>query len=90
MSGTIKGTIPALEAFRQECEQFEANMKKSMTRLQNVILSARSGWKDGGFDNIQRMAANVGHGVGEIEKTVTAKVIPFVDKQIEWFRSQPR
>lgn len=90
MLGTTIGTEPALIAFRQECEQFEANMKKSMTRLQNAILSARSGWKDGGFDNIQRMVANVGHGVVEIEKTVTAKVIPFVDKQIEWFRSQPR
>lgn len=89
MLGTTVGTLPALNAFRQECGQFEANMKKSMTRLENAILSARSGWKDGGFDNIQRMVVNVKHGVGEIEKTVTSKVIPFVDEQIRWIGSKP-
>ena len=89
MLGTTVGTLPALNAFRRECDQFEANMKKSMTRLQNAILSARSGWRDGGFDNIQRMVVNVGYGVGEIEKTVTSKVIPFVDEQIKWVGGKP-
>ena len=89
MLGTIKGTIPALNAFRRECDQFEANLKKSMTRLESAILSARSGWRDGGFDSIQRMVANVRHGVGEIEKTVASKVIPFVDEQIRLFESKP-
>lgn len=89
MLGTTIGTEPALIAFRQECEQFEANMKKSMTRLQNAILSARSGWKDGGFDKVQRMVVNVRNGVDEIEKTVTSKVIPFVDEQIRWIESKP-
>ena len=89
MLGTTIGTIPALNAFRRECDLFEANMKKSMTRLESAILSARSGWRDGGFDNIQRMVVNVRHGVGEIEKTVTSKVIPFVDEQIKWIGSKP-
>ena len=89
MLGTTVGTLPALNAFRRECDQFEANMKKSMARLENAILSARSGWKDGGFDKIQRMVVNVRNGVGETEKTVESKVIPFVDAQIDHFRSYP-
>ena len=71
MLGTTVGTMPALNAFRQECGQFEANMKKSMTRLENAILSARSGWKDGGFDKVQRMVVNVRNGVGEIDNIVS-------------------
>ena len=89
MLGTTIGTESALIAFRRECDQFEANMKKSMTRLQNAIFSARSGWKDGGFDKIQRMVVNVKSGVGEIEKTITSKVIPFVDEQIILFGRKP-
>ena len=89
MLGPTKGTVPALNAFRRECDQFEANMKKSMARLESAILSARSGWRDGGFDNIQRMVVNVRQGVGEIERTVTSKVIPFVDEQIKWIGSKP-
>lgn len=89
MLGTTIGTIPALNAFRQECDLFEANMKKSMTRLESAILSARSGWRDGGFDTIQRMVVNVRHGVAEIEKTVASKVIPFVDEQINWINRKP-
>ena len=89
MLGTTIATSTALNAFRRECDQFEANMKKSMTRLESAILSARSGWRDGGFDNIQRMVANVRYGVDEIEKTVTSKVIPFVDEQIKWIGSKP-
>ena len=89
MLGTTVATLPALNAFYQECKQFEANMKKSMTRLENSILSAKSGWKDGGFDTIQRMVVNVKKGVDEVEKTVTSKVIPFVGEQITWIKSKP-
>ncbi len=89
MSGTITGTIPALNAFHKECERFTDNMEKSRKRLENAILSARSGWRDGGFDSIQRMVVNVRQDVSEIEKTVTSKVIPFVDEQIKWIGSNP-
>lgn len=89
MVGTTVANLATLRAFRRECEQFEANMKKSMVRLEGSIMSARSGWRDGGFDNVQRMVMNVRHGVSNVENTVQSKVMPFVDYQIKWLESRP-
>lgn len=89
MSGTTIANLASLRTFRGGCEQFEANMKKSMAQLEGAILAARSGWRDGGFDQIQRMVMNVRSGVSEIEKTVSSKVVPFVDEQIQWIESKP-
>lgn len=89
MTGTTVATLTAMRAFFNECEQFEGNMKKSMTRLESAITAARSGWRDGGFESVQHMVQNVRHGVGTIENTVSSKVVPFVGEQIKWYESKP-
>ena len=89
MESTTIASLTELRAFLAECQQFEATMKKSMSTLKNALKAAGANWKDDGYRNIVKMTANIDDSVMEIEKTVTTKIIPFVEEQIRWLKEGP-
>jgi len=89
MDSTTIANLTELRSFLGECQQFETRMKKSMTSLGNAIQAAGAHWKDEGYKNIQQMTANVNLEVLEIEKTVSTKIIPFVQDVITSLESAP-